>query len=253
MSHGLQPVRFGTRVVTVAAVAFDKDGTLLQSQPFWHELYRLRRALVREVANEEIAGIWEREAGASGGQFDRRGPFSVATLGEEITLTAGLFYRQFGWSWERCRDAARWVYEESNRRLDLAKVTVARSGAVEVVRSLKQAGVAVGVLTSDNADRARRALALVGLPDTVWDFLLTPEDVDQPKPAPDMVLAACAAVGCPPEMVAVVGDSAVDMQMGRSAGAFAAGVPEEPADASFLAPLADVILPGFQGIVVSRE
>lgn len=253
MSPRLTPVRFGTRVMPVAAVAFDKDGTLLQTQPFWEELWRLRRRMVADLAGEETAAAWEREMGAEGGRFDRRGPFTVATLAEEAVLMAGLFYRRMGWGWERCRSASLEVHEASNRLLDLERVTAARQGACELVRSLKQAGVAVGIVTSDEAPRARRSLELIGLPADTWDFLLTPADVGRPKPAPDMVLAACERTGCPPQAMAVVGDAAVDMQMARSAGALGVAVPEEAADADFLAPLADVLLSGPHEIGLAEE
>ena len=39
------------------------------------------------------------------------------------------------------------------------------------------------------------------------------------KPAPDMVLRLCAAIGVPPARTAVVGDSAADLRMARAAGA----------------------------------
>lgn len=38
--NGTVSVRFGDRVHAVAAVAFDKDGTLLASGPFWQEINR---------------------------------------------------------------------------------------------------------------------------------------------------------------------------------------------------------------------
>jgi phosphoglycolate phosphatase len=253
MTQLLRPVRFGERVARVAAVAFDKDGTILESQPFWHELWRLRRIMIADLAGEETAAIWECEIGAAGGAFDRRGPFAVAPLTEETTLLAGLFYRQMAWSWEACRRVSLEIHRETNDQLDLARVTTAREGAVALIRSLKEAGVAVGIVTSDEKLRAGRSLELIGLPVTTWDFLITPADVDRPKPAPGMVTAACGLVGCSPEAVAVVGDSLVDMQMARAAGALAVAVPEYAEDAAFLAPEADVLLTGLHDIALVAE
>ncbi|MDB4895214.1 MAG: HAD-superfamily hydrolase [Firmicutes bacterium] len=244
MSPVLHQVRFGDRLARVAAVAFDKDGTLLESQPFWHGLWRLRRSLIYDRAGEETAAVWEQEMGAVGGAFHRAGPFAVATLAEETTLLAGLFYRRMGWSWEQARSASLQIHRESNERLDLERVTAARKGAVAAVRSLHEAGVPVGIVTSDEKPRAVRALELIGLPATTWAFFLTPADVVRPKPAPDMVTAACAAVGCTPESLAVVGDSLVDLQMARAAGALAVAVPEYADDADLLSAHADILLSG---------
>lgn len=242
MNRPLIPVSFGAHSASVAAVAFDKDGTLLQSQPFWLELFRVRRALVQDLLGEEGAIEWEALMGTFGGDFDRRGPFAISPSWEEATLTAGIVYRQKGWSFDRCRQLAQELYLESNRQIDLNKVIVPRAGAAEMVRALKDSGVAVGIVTSDNPERARAGLTMIGLPEGVWDFILTAHDVKRPKPAPDMLLAACDLIGCPPSAVAVVGDSVVDLEMARAAGALAVGAPEYIADRVFLSPLADVLI-----------
>lgn len=252
MSRAAVPVRFGDQVRPVAAVAFDKDGTLTETLPFWDALFGHCCDLIAEVAGAQAAEQWATEMGAPGGRYDRRGPFAVGPRPEEIILTAGLLYRRMGWPWSRCRDTASAIMAEADRRLDLRAVAVPRRGAVELVRSLKAAGVAVGVVTSDDAGRASQVLSLVGLPPETWDFFLTPESVQRPKPAPDMVLAACAAAGCAPEALAVVGDAAVDMQMARAAGAFGVAVPEDPADIGALAPYADVVLAGPHAITIKE-
>lgn len=244
MTQAAVPVRFGRLTATVQAVAFDKDGTLLQTRPFWYALYQKRRALIAQAAGEELAASWEKAVGAPSGSFDRRGPFAIAPQGEMDTLLAGLFYRYCGWSWEECRETSRTLNQEANESLPIAEICAPRPGVVDMVRALKEAGVAVGVLTSDNERRARQGLDRVGLPPETWSFVLTPDLVAHPKPAPDMILAACAQVGCTPAEMAMVGDSIVDMQMARQAGSLAVAVPEEPEDGSFLLPLSDVMLQG---------
>jgi phosphoglycolate phosphatase len=49
-------------------------------------------------------------------------------------------------------------------------------------------------------------------------------DTAASKPAPDMVLNACAATGILPEKTVMVGDSIYDMEMARDAGAYGVGV-----------------------------
>jgi phosphoglycolate phosphatase len=49
-------------------------------------------------------------------------------------------------------------------------------------------------------------------------------DTAASKPAPEMVLNACAATGIPPARTLVIGDSTYDMEMARDAGAYAIGV-----------------------------
>ena len=62
------------------------------------------------------------------------------------------------------------------------------------------------------------------------------------KPAPDMVLHLCRAVGVPPTRTAVVGDSPADLRMARAAGAgLAIGVLTGVGGRADLEPLADVV------------
>ena len=44
------------------------------------------------------------------------------------------------------------------------------------------------------------------------DLALGPEDVERPKPAPDMLLAALGRLGLKPEQVLYVGDMVVDIE-----------------------------------------
>ena len=62
-------------------------------------------------------------------------------------------------------------------------------GAVEVTRALKEAGAAVGVVTSRRSVMARRILERRGLEET-HDVLVTADDVVRAKPDPEPVLMA---------------------------------------------------------------
>jgi phosphoglycolate phosphatase len=247
MSHPV-PIRFGARTVPVRAIAFDKDGTLIESQPFWHELWGIRMQLIADLAGADTAALWEREVGATSGVFDRRGPFCTAPVSEGRTLLAGLLYRTMHWSWDTCREQAAALYERSNRLLQVERVTRARTGAKELIRTLKHTGVSIGIVTSDSRPRAVKSLELLGFPETFWDFFFTASDGFTPKPAPDMVLAAAERVRCHPEDIAVVGDSVVDARMAKASGSFAVSVPEVPEDAGFLATETDVVLSGLDEI-----
>lgn len=244
------PVRFKEQLVSLRGIAFDKDGTLIESYPYWHELWSCQKGIIAEVAGEEVASLWEEEVGAKGGVFDRQGPFTTAPLIEERTLLAGLLYRSKKWPWDICRKKAQCVYEETNLLLAFAKMIKPRPGVLELVYQLKAAGVAVGIVTSDSRECARRTLALIGLPESSWDFFYTGSDGLQPKPAPDMVLSACKDIGCFPQEMAVIGDSIMDVKMAKNAGAIAVGVPEAVEDIALLRLTADFVLSGLYDITL---
>ena len=63
-----------------------------------------------------------------------------------------------------------------------------------------------------------------------------------------MILAFAASLGIAPSGVAMVGDSALDLIAARAAGAVAVAVLSGPAPREELAPLADHVLDGIEGL-----
>jgi pyrophosphatase PpaX len=96
-------------------------------------------------------------------------------------------------------------------------------GIVEMVRTVRHAGLHTGLVTSKNRTGAMRGLRLCGL-DEAMDVLVGADDVEHPKPHPEPVLRALSALGQPPEAAMYVGDSIHDMEAGRAAGVRTAAV-----------------------------
>jgi len=120
------------------------------------------------------------------------------------------------------RDAAHRALERFE--LEAADASAPNEGAEELVRWLREHGLAVGVLTRNGMSAVVRALArFTALTPADFDVVVTRDDGDiAPKPAPDGVLHAAAAMGVPPEETLVVGDFLLDMLAGRAAGAVTA-------------------------------
>ena len=108
--------------------------------------------------------------------------------------------------------------------LDAAAESVPNAGAERVIRSLRAQGLKVGVLTRNGLSAVRRALSCVFATSTPATSTSSSRATTRiaPKPAPDGVLHAAAAMGVPPEETLVVGDFVLDVQAGRAAGALTA-------------------------------
>jgi phosphonatase-like hydrolase len=95
----------------------------------------------------------------------------------------------------------------------------AMPGAYQAIAALRSNGIKVALLTGFSAatrDRLVGALAW----EEVADLLVSPVDAGRGRPYPDMVLHAILALGIDDvSFVAVVGDTAADMESGRRAGA----------------------------------
>lgn len=113
-------------------------------------------------------------------------------------------------------------------------------GAREVLRDLRAHGLRTGVVTNQSGiGRGLLTEAQVAAVNTRVEELLgrfgtwqmcphLPDDgCACRKPAPGLVLAACAALGVSPERTVVVGDIGADVDAARSAGAVPVLVPTE--------------------------
>ena len=114
------------------------------------------------------------------------------------------------------------TYREYNLKHHDRMVTV-YPGVVDVVRTLKEEGVATGLVTSKNRTGAVRGLTLVRL-EALMDVLVCSDEVENPKPHPEPVEKAVRLLDADPEATVYVGDSIHDMHSGRAAGVRTAAV-----------------------------
>jgi HAD superfamily hydrolase (TIGR01509 family) len=103
-----------------------------------------------------------------------------------------------------------------------------RPGALELLDAIRAAGLPVGVASNSARAFVERVLSGAGLLDGNFDVVVTADDVEHPKPAPDLYLAACAALGTEPEHSAALEDSATGVEAARAAGMFVVAVPYFP-------------------------
>lgn len=95
--------------------------------------------------------------------------------------------------------------------------------AVGAVRAAYCKGYATGLVTSKNREELRLSLPKLALDDFV-DAIVTADDTERHKPAPDPVLKALERLGVAPESAIYIGDTVFDISCGRAAGVQAAAV-----------------------------
>jgi beta-phosphoglucomutase-like phosphatase (HAD superfamily) len=94
--------------------------------------------------------------------------------------------------------------------------TVAFRGVATVLNELTGFGARWAVVTSADSRLARARLSAAGLPQP--PALVTADDVDRPKPAPEGFLAAARALGADPTRSLVVEDASVGVAAGLASG-----------------------------------
>ncbi|WP_341280486.1 pyrophosphatase PpaX [Paenibacillus sp. FSL H8-0537] len=94
---------------------------------------------------------------------------------------------------------------------------------VEVIKNLHEQGIQIGIVTTKMRLTTERGLKYVGLSDYI-DTVVTIDDVTHPKPHPEPVSMAIAALGADPATTLMLGDSSVDILSAEAAGALSVGV-----------------------------
>jgi HAD superfamily hydrolase (TIGR01509 family) len=100
-------------------------------------------------------------------------------------------------------------------------------GARELIAALREQGVPLGLATNSGREFATRALRSAGVYDC-FDAVVSAEEVEHPKPAPDVYLEAAARLGADPAACVALEDSATGVSAARAAGMTVVGVPSFP-------------------------
>ncbi|WP_031290150.1 HAD family hydrolase [Leucobacter sp. UCD-THU] len=182
-----------------AAVLWDMDGTVIDSEPLWLEaelsmLSRYGIELTAEVRDRMI-GSGLRNAAVI---FQQMGvPLGVDEIIAEweTAVIAGL--REAGPQW--------------------------RPGAVELLESLATAGIPSALVTMAVRSIADTVVGL--LPEGLFRGIVAGDEVEHEKPDPDPYLRGAALLGVPIERCLAIEDSFTGLAAAHSSGAVAIGVP----------------------------
>jgi HAD superfamily hydrolase (TIGR01509 family) len=126
--------------------------------------------------------------------------------------------------------------------LDLVPARLeAYPGALNLVLAARRTGLKTAAASSADLVKIEANLRKIGLPPESWDCVVTGDDVELKKPAPDIFLAAASRLHLRPECCTVVEDAVNGIRAAKAAGMRCVAV-AQTFPARFLAG-ADLVLP----------
>ncbi len=220
--------------MTIKAILFDKDGTLLD----FHATFAPATAKVLAALAESEKCPVETLASAVG--FNQ----SQTSINPGSVLIAGSLEEIAKCLLPFCKQAS---LDLMTARLDELYVEYSLESLTpfsflnSALDELQALGLDLGVATNDSEIAARAHLDQIGVIDR-FGFFAGFDSGHGEKPAPGMVSAYIEHLSLAPEQVIMVGDSPHDCKAGRSAGAISVAVTSGGAPAEELAPHADHVI-----------
>ena len=205
----------------IRAVIFDLDGTLiaterLKAQSYARAAIQLKPGFFNELdavsAFEDFVGGSREEV--SKGMLNR--------FGLEVPARARMV--DFGASqpWQVYSRLRLRIFEEI-----IADEAILKQAAwphnIDLLNKVRAEHCKVGLATMSYCPQVARSLRALGL-ETTFDFIATREDVENPKPDPEIYLLVAKALDIPPGECLVVEDSVAGVKAGLAAGALVLAV-----------------------------
>lgn len=184
----------------LAAVLWDMDGTLIDSEPVWI------KAQTRMVG--EHGGDWTYADG-------------LTLVGTDMVVTAEALQRA------GVRLSSQEIVDQLTDEViaALGREVAWRPGAFELVQSVQAAGIPQAIVTTSS--RAMTQLVAGALPEGAIKVIVAGEDVENGKPDPEPYLSAARSLGVEPRTCVAIEDSPTGLAAAIAAGVAAIGVPHD--------------------------
>jgi HAD superfamily hydrolase (TIGR01509 family) len=183
----------------IAAVAFDCDGLLVETESCW------TTAIAALFARHDLVFTPELKASLIG-----------TTIDYNVMLMADWFHRPG-------QQAALKAELTDSVAAVISSRAEPMPGAVELVSAVR-GRLPMAVVSNSERRLVELSLGRAGLTG-VFDVIVAGEDVANGKPAPDLYLRACALMGVDPSTALAFEDSLVGVNSAKAAGLAVVGVP----------------------------
>ena len=200
----------------IRAVIFDLDGTLVDSERlnagvYMQAIYGLRR---NGIAEERIIELYVQRIGRGSREITCR--LFLEELGLETECRALMAKYEVQEPWQVLSAMRDDLYVKMISGSSILKDSQLTHN-VDLLRSARSQGFKTGLATSSMTDEAHRVLSALDLEDQM-EVVMGRDRVRNPKPDPEVYLAAAHMLNVPPQECLVIEDSSIGARAGLAAG-----------------------------------
>ena len=228
--------------MSVKAVIFDKDGTVLDFDAFWlpvavkaTEVINAKLG-VTDVPSEQILEAM----GMVGGVASIMGSVCHGTY-RDMAEDMNRVFGRYGYSFDTdmLTELTVKVYHES---ADAGEIKPACDNIKEVMEELKRRNIKIVLATSDAPEVTAECLKGLGI-DEYFDLVFTDDGTHPSKPDPVMINKVCELFGLEKSEVVMVGDTLTDMNFAINGGIRSVGLAKTEENKSILLEKTDTVIP----------
>lgn len=220
--------------MTVAAILFDKDGTLVDFNATWG----VATHAVMHTMSFGDARVYAKLAAAMHYMAEERRFLPTSPM---IAGSTADFAHLWAEALDRTEDASLCSEIDRHFGVESLRALMPVGQPAKIFATLRERGFRLGMATNDAEASARAQAQRLGLLPYL-DFIVGYDSGHGGKPEPGMVTAFARHIGVQIERVALVGDSIHDLQAARAAGAIPIAVLSGPAEHAALEPHADHVI-----------
>lgn len=193
-------------------IIFDKDGTLMQFEPFWGGV---ARAAIREIAREaeisDLESVIEQAIGLTDNGIDTAGILCAGTYAQ-MAETVNAIVSKSGKSF---RFTARRIAEIFEKNIGYGEVLPTCESLAELLEGWKRRGYLLFLATTDDATITEYCLKGLSIADK-FERLYTDDGSLLTKPAPDIIFEIERDFGLKEEDLYMVGDTMTDVLFAKN-------------------------------------
>lgn len=183
----------------LAAVLFDMDGTLVETESLWHQ------AEIATMAQFGHEWTDEEQLFALGGPFENVVAYMATKSGADP-------------------DAIAAALAQSIESLMVSSALPTQPGVRELHDEAVAAGLPVGLVTNSFRSLVDLVLESTGLQ---FDVVVAGDEIEENKPHPMPYVRACAELGVSPSSTVVLEDSTTGIESARAAGCWVVAIPHQ--------------------------